>query len=59
MNVRDVTNNPPMTWTVRRTQKYLDWSEKVVAGLRGTDNHLEAIFDKTLEAGWDKYCKRK
>ena len=27
MNVRDVTNNPPMTWTVRRTQKYLDWSE--------------------------------
>ena len=59
VNVRDITNNPPVTWTIGRTRKYLDWSEKVVAGLRGTDNNLEAIFDKTLEAGWDKYCKIK
>ncbi len=59
MNVRDITNNPPVAWTVRRTCKYLDWSEKVVAGLRGTQDNLENIFDRTLEAGWGKYGKRK
>jgi len=59
MNVRDITNNPPITWTVRRTGKYLDWSEKVVAGLRGTHVNLEDIFDKTLEAGREKYCNIK
>ena len=59
MNVRDITNNPPVAWTIRRTRKYLDWSEKVVTGLRGTHDNLEDIFDKTLEAGWGKFGNRK
>jgi GTP diphosphokinase / guanosine-3',5'-bis(diphosphate) 3'-diphosphatase len=59
MNVRDITNNPPVKWTVSRTRKYLDWSEKVVDGLRGTHNNLEAIFDQTLKAGRIKYCGRR
>jgi guanosine-3',5'-bis(diphosphate) 3'-pyrophosphohydrolase len=59
MNVRDITNNPPVKWTVSRTRKYLDWSEKVVAGLRGTHDNLEAIFDETLQTGKEKYFNRR
>ncbi len=46
MNVRDITNNPPEKWTISRTRKYLDWSERVVAGLRGTRYDLEFISMK-------------
>jgi guanosine-3',5'-bis(diphosphate) 3'-pyrophosphohydrolase len=55
MNVRDITVNPPVSWSLWRIRKYLDWSEKVVAGLRGVNKKLEDIFDESLEAGRTKY----
>jgi guanosine-3',5'-bis(diphosphate) 3'-pyrophosphohydrolase len=33
-NVRDVTHLPPTHWSHQRRCEYLDWAEKVVAGLR-------------------------
>ncbi len=59
MNMRDITAHPPLTWPVRRIVKYFDWSEKVAAGLRGVSKPLEDIFDETLKAGREKYCKKK
>jgi guanosine-3',5'-bis(diphosphate) 3'-pyrophosphohydrolase len=55
MNVRDITVNPPVKWALWRIRKYLDWSEKVVDGLRGVNKKLEDIFDETLQAGRAKY----
>ncbi len=55
MNVRDITAHPPVIWPLKRIRKYLDWSEKVVAGLRGVNSKLEKSFDESLKAGRLKY----
>jgi len=55
MNVMDITNNPPSDWPLERLIDYLDWSEKVVAGLRGVNRRLEDLFDKCLDEGRVKY----
>jgi guanosine-3',5'-bis(diphosphate) 3'-pyrophosphohydrolase len=55
MNVHDIIVNPPVKWSLWRIRKYLDWSEKVVAGLRGVNKKLEDIFDETLRNGRAKY----
>lgn len=58
MNVRDITASPPLTWPHKRIIRYFDWSEKVVEGLRGVSKPLEDIFDQSLKAGREKYCKK-
>lgn len=45
-NVIDVTNEPPPDWTTERKLEYIEWAEKVVAGLRGVNPALEAKFDE-------------
>jgi len=50
-NVRDVTHSPPAHWPHQRRCEYLDWAEKVVAGLRGANPAVEALFDQTLKEG--------
>lgn len=47
-NVRDVTEDPGMDWSLERRQEYIDWAEKVVAGLRGVNQGLEAEFDRVV-----------
>jgi GTP diphosphokinase / guanosine-3',5'-bis(diphosphate) 3'-diphosphatase len=47
-NVRDITDNPPPTWSRERQMEYFDWAERVVAGLRGTNAALEAAFDESI-----------
>lgn len=47
-NIRDIIESPPAFWTIERMQEYLNWGEKVVAGLRGANKPLEELFDKTL-----------
>jgi guanosine-3',5'-bis(diphosphate) 3'-pyrophosphohydrolase len=50
-NVRDVTEHPPPTWSLARRIQYLDWSERVVAGCRGTNDPLERLYDEVLKQG--------
>jgi guanosine-3',5'-bis(diphosphate) 3'-pyrophosphohydrolase len=45
-NIRDVTENPPHDWTNERRLEYIVWGEKVVAGMRGTNERLERYFDE-------------
>jgi guanosine-3',5'-bis(diphosphate) 3'-pyrophosphohydrolase len=45
-NVTDVTEHPPADWTLERRREYIDWGEKVVAGLRGANENLERHFDE-------------
>jgi guanosine-3',5'-bis(diphosphate) 3'-pyrophosphohydrolase len=47
-NVTDVTDHPPANWTLERRREYLDWGEKVVAGLRGANEKLERHFDNLI-----------
>jgi (p)ppGpp synthase/HD superfamily hydrolase len=50
-NVRDVTHRPPASWPIQRRQEYLDWTGRVVAGCRGTNDALEAYYDRVLRQG--------
>jgi GTP diphosphokinase / guanosine-3',5'-bis(diphosphate) 3'-diphosphatase len=48
-NITDVMNNPPAGWSNERRLEYLNWGEKVVAGLRGVNKDLENLFDEIVE----------
>jgi guanosine-3',5'-bis(diphosphate) 3'-pyrophosphohydrolase len=50
-NVRSVTETPPAQWPLSRRQEYLDWTEKVCAGLRGCNPALETLYAELLERG--------
>ena len=50
-NVRAVTQTPPAKWPLARRQEYLDWTEQVVAGLRGCNAELEKLYDQLLAEG--------
>ena len=56
-NIRDVSENPPDGWSNERRLEYLDWGERVIAGLRGVNANLETHFDhiiKTARAAIEK-----
>lgn len=48
-NIHDITASPPASWSLQRKLDYLDWTEKVIAGVRGTNAALEACYDKHLQ----------
>ena len=50
-NVRDLLALPPANWSLERRQEYLLWTEKVVDGLRGTNEALEEYYDLKLASG--------
>lgn len=50
-NVTDVTHSPPARWDIERRREYLDWTERVVAGCRGTNEALERYYDTRLAEG--------
>jgi len=47
-NVKDIGSHPPAKWDLERKVEYLEWSKKVVDGLRGINQPLEDLFDQTL-----------
>ena len=44
-NLSDLVYHPPADWSTIRRKEYLDWARQVIAGLRGTNEALEAHFD--------------
>ena len=50
-NVRDVTHTPPDDWSPERRLTYLRWTQRVVAGCRGTHAELEELYDAVLAEG--------
>jgi (p)ppGpp synthase/HD superfamily hydrolase len=53
-NIRDVTENPPSGWSTDRRREYVEWGERVVAGLRGANQKLEKLFDDLVTAAREK-----
>jgi hypothetical protein len=49
--VRDVTHFPPGDWDLQRRREYLDWTDQVVRGCRGTNAALESYYDEVLRTG--------
>jgi (p)ppGpp synthase/HD superfamily hydrolase len=47
-NIRDVTDHPPEDWDLQRRREYVEWGESVVAGLRGANPAMEALFDELV-----------
>jgi guanosine-3',5'-bis(diphosphate) 3'-pyrophosphohydrolase len=45
-NLRDVAEQPPLDWNLRRRLEYFDWAKTVVDGMRGVHPRLEALFDE-------------
>lgn len=43
-NLRSLAKSPP-SWPLERKREYLRWSRDVVAGARGVNPQLEAVFD--------------
>ena len=56
-NLIDLTNHPPVDWPASQRAEYLDWSEKVVAGLRGANKPLEDLYDQVLQTARQKLAK--
>ena len=50
-NVRSVTQTPPAKWPLSRRKEYLDWTEQVIAGVRGSNAPLEDFYDEILARG--------
>jgi (p)ppGpp synthase/HD superfamily hydrolase len=44
-NLRSLALSPPDNWGRERILEYVDWAEQVVAGCRGVNPNLEALFD--------------
>ncbi|OQY56235.1 MAG: phosphohydrolase [Candidatus Parabeggiatoa sp. nov. 2] len=57
-NVHDITHSPPHNWSLKLRQEYLDWSEQVVAGLRGVNPALEAHYDALLAEARDALARK-
>ena len=56
-NVQDIIISPPKNWPLDRRQEYLAWTEQVVAGCRGANPALEALYDQILATGWQTLGK--
>ncbi|MBP2298640.1 HD domain-containing protein [Azospirillum picis] len=50
-NLRSMAHSPPADWPLTRKVEYFEWAHAVVAGLRGTDARLEALFDRAYHDG--------
>lgn len=50
-NLHDLNQSPPRWWPKIQKQEYLLWSQKVVAGLRGTNKDIEALYDEEFATG--------
>lgn len=53
-NVRAMTETPPADWSLERRREYLAWTALVVAGLRGVNAPLEALYDQLLAQGRER-----
>lgn len=58
-NVRSMTLAPPLDWPSERRLAYLDWTEQVVAGLKGCNAALEALYVECLQAGRKKLTEER
>lgn len=45
-NLRDIVQDPPAKWSLKRKQRYFDQAKEVVDKIRGTNAMLAKVFDE-------------
>ena len=50
-NLNSILQDPPLDWTTERKREYFIWAGQVVAGCRGVNAWLEAVFDERFSQG--------
>jgi guanosine-3',5'-bis(diphosphate) 3'-pyrophosphohydrolase len=50
-NVIEITNTPPIKWSLERRKDYLDWAEAVINKCPKVNNALEQHFAEVLKKG--------
>ncbi len=50
-NLASILVDPPPDWSVRRQLEYFEWAERVVAGLLGVNERLDACVQDVLAHG--------
>jgi guanosine-3',5'-bis(diphosphate) 3'-pyrophosphohydrolase len=53
-NLRTMVEDPPADWPLQRQIEYFEWAEKVVAGLLGQNEALDAGVLSVLREGLEK-----
>jgi GTP diphosphokinase / guanosine-3',5'-bis(diphosphate) 3'-diphosphatase len=59
MNIRDITHAPPVDWSLERRAEYLEWSDRVLGGLRGANKELEEYYDECMRVAKSKLHEEK
>jgi (p)ppGpp synthase/HD superfamily hydrolase len=47
-NLHSLVASPPDDWSSERVANYIDWAKEVVAGCRGVNAALDALFDRAV-----------
>jgi guanosine-3',5'-bis(diphosphate) 3'-pyrophosphohydrolase len=50
-NLNSTQQAPPRGWSLARKREYFAWAAEVVAGCRGVNPWIEAVFDERLNLG--------
>jgi len=50
-NLNSTQQAPPRGWSLARKREYFSWAAEVVAGCRGVNPWIEAVFDERLNLG--------
>ncbi len=50
-NLRALVTSPPPDWSLERKAEYFEWASQVVAGCRGQNAALDALFDAAHREG--------
>jgi (p)ppGpp synthase/HD superfamily hydrolase len=50
-NLNSILQSPPQDWSATRKREYFAWAAEVVAGCRGVNPWIEAVFDERLSQG--------
>lgn len=50
-NLNSILQSPPKDWSNERKREYFAWAAEVVAGCRGVNAWIEAVFDERLSQG--------
>jgi (p)ppGpp synthase/HD superfamily hydrolase len=50
-NLNSILQSPPKDWSRTRKREYFAWAAEVVAGCRGVNAWIEAVFDERLSLG--------
>lgn len=50
-NLNSILHTPPLDWSETRKRDYFAWAAEVVAGCRGVNKWIEAVFDERLTLG--------